>query len=87
MTRRRGRKRSDDENLTRGTEEKIEMAKFGKAGSGNKRSAYTMSDAEAMAMMDRAHKDDGALNGRVKGTVPVLDVTDDKPQMPRGGKR
>jgi hypothetical protein len=46
-----------------------------------------MSDAEAMAMMDRAHKDDGALNGRVKGTVPVLDVTDDKPQMPRGGKR
>jgi hypothetical protein len=62
------------------------MAKFGKAGDKNKRSGFTMSDAEAMAMVNKAHVDTGARNGGVRGEVPILNITDDKPQMPRGGK-
>ena len=58
------------------------MAKFGSKGAGNKRSGFTMSDAEAMAMVDKAHRDDGALNGGVKGTVKILDIPESN-KLPR----
>ena len=62
------------------------MAKFGNKGSGNKRSAYTLSDAEAYAMMERAHVDTGAKNGDGRGKSHgshILSINDDKPLLPR----
>lgn len=59
--------------------------KLGSKGNGNKRSAYTLSDDGAYAMMERAHVDTGALNGDGKGKshARYLDITDDKPSLPR----